>query len=43
MGLFDKLFGKKEEINGNHVYAPMEGQAVAITEVPDPTFTSGMM
>lgn len=43
MGLFDKLFGKKEEINPNHVYAPMTGEAVAITEVPDPTFAEGMM
>ena len=43
MGLFDKLFGKKEEINPNHIYAPMAGEAVAISEVPDPTFSSGMM
>ena len=43
MGLFDKLFGKKEEINPNHVYAPMAGEAVGISEVPDPTFSSGMM
>ena len=43
MGLFDKLFGKKEEINPNHLYAPMAGEAVAISEVPDPTFSSGMM
>ena len=43
MGLFDKLFGKKEEINPNHVYAPMAGEAVAISEVPDPTFSEGMM
>ena len=43
MGLFDKLFGKKEEINPNHVYAPMSGEAVAISEVPDPTFSSGML
>ena len=43
MGLFDKLFGKKEEINPNHVYAPMAGGAVAISEVPDPTFSSGAM
>ena len=43
MGLFSKLFGKTEEINPNHVYAPMAGEAVAITEVPDPTFSSGMM
>ena len=43
MGLFSKLFGKTEEINPNHVYAPMAGQAVAISEVPDPTFSEGMM
>lgn len=41
MGLFDKLFGKKEEINPNHVYAPMAGEAVDISQVPDPTFSSG--
>ncbi len=43
MGLFDKLFGRKEEINPNHVYAPMAGEAVDISQVPDPTFSSGAM
>lgn len=43
MGFFSKLFGKSEEVNGNHIYAPMAGKAVAITEVPDPTFAEGMM
>lgn len=45
MGLFDKLFGKKEEVNlnPNHIYAPMAGEAVAITEVPDPTFAEGLL
>ena len=43
MGLFDKLFGKKEEINPNHVYAPMAGEAVAISEIPDPTFSEGLL
>lgn len=43
MGLFSKLFGKTAEINPNHIYAPMAGQAVAITEVPDPTFSEGLM
>ena len=43
MGLFDKLFGKKEAINPNHIYAPVAGEAVAITEVPDPTFSEGML
>ena len=43
MGLYDKLYGKKEEINPNHIYAPMAGMAVAISEVPDPTFAEGML
>ena len=43
MGLFDKLFGKKEEINPNHIYAPMAGEAVAISQVPDPTFAEGLL
>ena len=43
MGFFDKLFGKSGKINGNHVYAPMEGKAVPITEVPDPTFAEGLL
>ena len=43
MGLFSKLFGKSEKINPNHIYAPMAGNVVSITEVPDPTFSEGMM
>lgn len=43
MGFFSKLFSKTEKLNGNHIYAPMEGQAVPITEVPDPTFAEGML
>lgn len=43
MGFFDKLFGKSDKINPNHVYAPLEGQAVALTEVPDPTFAEAML
>ena len=44
MGFFSKLFGGKAEVvNGNHIYAPMAGEAVSITEVPDPTFSEGMM
>ena len=39
MGFFDKLFGKKLE----EIYAPIAGKAVAITEVPDPTFAEGML
>lgn len=44
MGLFDKLFGKKEEaVNPNHIFAPMAGQTVPVAEVPDPTFAQGLL
>lgn len=44
MGFFDKLFGKGDAgVNKNGVYAPIAGQAVPVTEVPDPTFSSGML
>ena len=43
MGLFDKLFGKKEEINPNFIYAPMAGETVELTKVPDPTFAEGLL
>lgn len=39
MGFFDKLFGKKLE----EIFAPVAGKAVAITEVPDPTFAEGLL
>ena len=43
MGFFSKLFSKKEAVNPNHIYAPLTGKAVPITEVPDPTFSEGML
>ena len=44
MGIFSKLFGKNEEkLNPNHLYAPMAGAAVNVSEVPDPTFAEGML
>ena len=43
MGFFSKLFGKAEEKNDNGIYAPVAGQAVPVSEVPDPTFSSGML
>lgn len=44
MGFFSKLFGKSAaKLNPNHLYAPMAGQAVPVTEVPDPTFAEGML
>lgn len=39
MGIFSKLFGKKLD----EFCAPMAGKAVAISEVPDPTFAEGML
>ena len=39
MGFFKKLFGKPVD----SVCAPIAGKAVAITEVPDPTFAEGML
>lgn len=39
MGLFQKLFGKATD----DLYAPMAGKAVAISQVPDPTFAEGML
>lgn len=44
MGFFSKLFGKADEKkNDNGIYAPIAGQAVPVSEVPDPTFSSGML
>mgnify|MGYP003309539114 CR=1 FL=1 len=39
MGFFKNLFSKP----GDNLYAPMTGEAVSITEVPDPTFAEGML
>ena len=38
MGLFQSLFGGSKEAQGYQIYAPVAGQAVAISEVSDPTF-----
>lgn len=43
MGFFSKLFGKAENKNDNGIYAPIAGQAVPVSEVPDPTFSTGML
>ena len=43
MGFFSKLFGKSEAKNENGIFAPVAGQAVPVSEVPDPTFSSGML
>ena len=43
MGFFDKLFGKSEKSKSDHIYAPIAGQVVSLTEVPDPVFAEGML
>lgn len=39
MGIFKKLFAAKMD----QLYAPVAGKAVAVTEVPDPTFAEEML
>ncbi|GGM30218.1 PTS system glucose-specific EIIA component [Paraliobacillus quinghaiensis] len=44
--MFKKLFGKKEEhtkIEQEKVLAPVTGELVELSEVPDPTFSEKMM
>ena len=49
MGFFSNLFSKGnkgdkgDKVNPNWLYAPLAGKAVAITDVPDPTFAEGML
>ena len=44
MGFFDKLFGKKAPaFDGNKLYAPLNGRAVPLADVPDPTFAAGLL
>lgn len=39
MGFFSKIFGQKYD----ELTAPVAGTAVPVSEVPDPTFSSGML
>lgn len=41
--MLDKLFGKKKKITEEQIFASVDGQFVAIEEVPDPTFAQKMM
>ena len=46
MGFFKKLFVKPDlpaASDGNKLYAPLNGRAVPITDVPDPTFAEGLL
>lgn len=41
--MFGRFFGKEEKIEKEVLVAPMSGEVVEITEVPDPTFSEKMM
>jgi sugar PTS system EIIA component len=41
--MLGKLFGKKEKVTEEIIYAPASGSYVEIEEVPDPTFAKKMM
>ena len=44
MGLFDKLFSKKDaQQNGFRIYSPVSGTTLPLTQVPDPTFSEGSL
>ena len=44
MGFFSKLFSKTPEKKPtDKLFAPVAGQAVPVSEVPDPTFAEGML
>lgn len=43
MSFFGKIFGKSEEKRDKAIYAPLAGQAVPVSQVPDPTFSAGML
>ena len=43
MGIFSKLFVGAEAVEPDGIYAPMAGKAVPLSQVPDPTFSEGML
>lgn len=43
MGFFSKLFSKSENYPANQLFAPLAGQSVDISQVPDPTFSEGLL
>ena len=43
MTLIEKLFTRKEDEHFNCIFAPVSGEAVALTEVPDPVFAEGTL
>lgn len=43
MGIFGKLFAGTEAVEPEGIYAPMAGKTVPLSQVPDPTFSEGML
>lgn len=43
MGFFSKLLGKSGEKDSKSIFAPVAGQVVHISEVPDPAFSRGTL
>lgn len=43
MGLFDKLLGKSSHADDLVIYAPMDGEAVPVSQVNDPTFSEEIL
>ncbi len=43
MGFFSKLFSKTAASTMDELFAPCEGKAVPLSEVPDPTFAEAML
>lgn len=44
MGFFKKLFSRNDEKNSmNQIFAPVAGRAVPLAEVPDITFSDGLL
>ncbi|MBF0708003.1 PTS glucose transporter subunit IIA [Alkalihalobacillus hwajinpoensis] len=41
--MLKKLFGKKEKLSEEVIYAPLNGDVVELEKVPDPTFSQKMM
>lgn len=43
MGFLNKLFSKAEDNDPNLIFSPLSGKAVPVSEVPDPTFSEGLL
>ena len=41
--MFKKLFGKKENVEMEEIFAPLDGEILSLEEVPDPVFSQKMI